>query len=658
MVVVVAGVRRAGADHDDRDRHQCDDHDDTADHVVGDHQGSCATHECEARSVTAPRLNHHCRRAWLSAGVRLARRLLCLLLLATPALAQEAPEPRDKEGNAAGYTVEIAAPDDLLKVLRQDLDLLRWRDYPSTTRDLLERLVIEAEQQLSETLATEGYFSPRITRTIEGDAPPWRVRIEIEPGAPTRVGEITLTVSGTIANDPARAEQRRKRILERWPLPEGARFRQQDWDLAKRRALEEVAGDRFAAARVQSSRATIDPQTRRAHLVLDIDSGPGFRFGAVEVRGLARYAESTVRNLAPFKPGDAYDEDALLLFQRRLVATGYFSAVQVEIDDDPTRAAEAPVRVSLIEANSRRIDAGLGYSTDTLYRGQLGYTSNDFRGMGWRWRSEARVESRAARASSTITLPARDDGWVHAYALRFNQSDTSGLEQRDGNVTFTRTALDERRQPQWSLSAHLQQQQPEGAPSDTVHAVFAAFRYTRRATDDLIAPSRGTMLSAQIGVAPPGLSSQGFLRGVGQAAAWVPLGRSNTVVLRAEGGAVVTRGDGGVPESFLFRTGGDTTIRGYAFESIGVARGAAVVGGRVFGLASAEAQHWLGERFGVAVFYDVGNAAARLSEMKPLAQGAGVGARVRTPLGPVRVDLAWGERTRQVRLHLSLGVNF
>ena len=44
--------------------------------------------------------------------------------------------------------------------------------------------------------------------------------------------------------------------------------------------------------------------------------------------------------------------------------------------------------------------------------------------------------------------------------------------------------------------------------------------------------------------------------------------------------------------------------------------------------------------------------------MKPLAQGAGFGARLRTPLGPVRIDLAYGERTREVRLHLSLGVIF
>ncbi|MEI6321356.1 MAG: BamA/TamA family outer membrane protein, partial [Pseudomonadota bacterium] len=111
-------------------------------------------------------------------------------------------------------------------------------------------------------------------------------------------------------------------------------------------------------------------------------------------------------------------------------------------------------------------------------------------------------------------------------------------------------------------------------------------------------------------------------------------------------------------ERFMFRTGGDTSIRGYAFESIGVTRGAATVGGRLYALASIEAVHWVTDTWGVAAFYDAGNAADRVSDMKPLAQGAGVGARLRTPLGPLRIDLAYGERIRAFRLHLSLGVIF
>ncbi|MFO0524405.1 MAG: autotransporter assembly complex protein TamA [bacterium] len=568
--------------------------------------------------------------------------------------AQDAPVP----AAADAYRVDIDAPFALASVLRQDLDLLRWRTYEGMNRDLLERLAAEAQVQLTQTLATEGYFSPVIVRTIPGDTRPWTVRFEVDPGPPTRVSEVRIQLLGSVIADPARVLRQRERILALWPLPQGARFRQLDWDLGKRLAVESLAADRFAGASLKRSQATIDPETQQATLELELDSGPAFRFGEIQVRGLSRYPASFVRNLATFSAGDPFDEDDLQLFQRRLTATGYFSAVQVAMDDDPANAAAAPVRVSVVEANSRRIEAGLGYSTDTLYRAQLGYTDNDFLDRGWRWRSDARAESRSARATSSIALPARADGWQHAWLLQFNQSDISGLFQREGSMTFNRTAIDERRQPQWSIGAHLQQQQPEGSPSDTVHAVFGAYRYTRRATDDLLSPNRGTVWSVQAGMAPPGLSTRTFARGVAQVAHWIPLGRTATVLLRVEGGAIASSRTDGIPESFLFRTGGDTSIRGYAYQSIGVNKGAAVTGGRMYALASVEATRWVNERWGIAAFYDVGNAADTVADLRDVVQGAGFGARVRTPLGPVRVDIAYGDRSKDVRLHLSLGVNF
>lgn len=570
------------------------------------------------------------------------------------ARAQDAPVPSTSDA----YRVEIEVPFALGSVLRQDLDLLRWRSYEGMNRDLLERLVDEARQQLTGTLATEGYFSPVIEHSILGSERPWTIRFEVDPGPATRVTEVRIDIVGSIIADPARVARQRERILARWPLPEGARFRQTDWDIGKRLAIEALANDRFAGASLKRSQATIDPLTGSAVLEIELDSGPPFRFGEIQVRGLSRLPASTVRNLATFSTGDLFDAEDLLLFQRRLAATGYFSAVQVEMDDDPANAAAAPVRVSVIEANTRRIEAGVGYSTDTLFRTQLGYTDNDFLDRGWRWRSDARVETRSARASSSIALPARADGWQHAYLLQFNQSDISGLFQREGSVTFNRTAIDERHQPQWSLGAHVQQQEPDGNPSETVHALFGAYRYTRRATDDLLSPTRGTMWSAQAGVAPPGVSTRSFARGVAHVAHWIPVGRNVTVLLRAEGGTIASSRTDGIPESFLFRTGGDTSIRGYAFQSIGVNTGAAVTGGRMYAIGSIEATRWINERWGIAAFYDVGNAVDRVSDLRDPAQGAGFGARVRTPLGPVRVDIAYGERTNEFRLHLSLGVNF
>jgi translocation and assembly module TamA len=677
-VVIVMPVRRPGTEQDDREHDNGNDRYRDTYRVVSEHAEGPQESTGMARSVPAGAAPCHLARGAgpvLGKGVmhRLIQAIAIAMAVVSGVLltvlpagltreahAQDAPDVPDTpaSGAAETYRVEIDAPLTLGRLLREDLDLLRWRTYAGMNRDLLERLVAEGQAQLTEALATEGYFSPTILRTITGDARPWTVRFEIDPGPPTRVADVQVEIVGSISADPARMHLQRERILARWPLPAGTRFRQADWDLGKRQATEVLARDRFAGARITRSQATIDPDRLEARLEVELDSGPPFRFGEIQIRGLSRYPESLVRNLATFSAGDPFEDADLLQFQRRLTATGHFSAVQVEMDDDPANAAAAPVRVSVIEGNSRRIEVGVGYSTDTLYRAQFGYTDNDFLERGWRWRSDARVESRSARATSSITAPAGSDGWQYAHLLQFNQSDISGLFQREGSFTVNRTAVDERHQPQWSLGAHVQQQQPEGSPSETVHALFGAYRYTRRATDDLLSPMRGTMWSVQVGAAPPGVSTRTFARGVAQVAHWIPFGRNLTLMVRAEAGAIASTETDGIPESFLFRVGGDTSIRGYPYQSIGVTKGAAVTGGRLYALGSVEATRWVDERWGVALFYDAGNAVDRVTDMGPVAQGAGLGLRVRTPLGPVRVDIAYGELSKQVRLHLSLGVYF
>ena len=106
-----------------------------------------------------------------------------------------------------------------------------------------------------------------------------------------------------------------------------------------------------------------------------------------------------------------------------------------------------------------------------------------------------------------------------------------------------------------------------------------------------------------------------------------------------------------------FRTGGDTTVRGYQYQSLGVRVGDGVVGGRYYVVASAEIIRWINETWGVAGFIDAGDAADEIGDLD-IAVGYGIGARLRTPIGPFRLDLAYGERTGKIRLHFSVGVAF
>ena len=107
----------------------------------------------------------------------------------------------------------------------------------------------------------------------------------------------------------------------------------------------------------------------------------------------------------------------------------------------------------------------------------------------------------------------------------------------------------------------------------------------------------------------------------------------------------------------MFRTGGSATVRGYAYQSLGVEQGTAVTGGRVMTTASAEYVHWLDMTWGVATFVDAGDAADSWKSLR-MYESMGIGGRYRTPAGPIALDLAYGRQTKKLRLDFSIAIAF
>ena len=113
----------------------------------------------------------------------------------------------------------------------------------------------------------------------------------------------------------------------------------------------------------------------------------------------------------------------------------------------------------------------------------------------------------------------------------------------------------------------------------------------------------------------------------------------------------------GIPQDFLFRSGGAQSVRGYAYQSLGVSEGEATVGGRYLGTMSAEYVRWFDAQWGGAVFVDAGDAADSREDFD-LRTGYGLGARWRSPAGPLAIDLAWGHSERALRLHFGVAIAF
>ena len=589
---------------------------------------------------------------------------LCLLVVA---LGGAAP------ALAANYELAIEAPEQLVEPLRSRTLLGRWIDEPGFESGQLPLFVERARDEAAAIVRAAGYFSARVAVTLE-DAPAAglpRVRIAVDAGARTTVNRFDLGIDG-----PPAAQAMRESLLDRWPLPEGSFFLSTDWEQGKRLLVDVLQQRGFVRARVVASRAEVDPALTAAALTLRIDSGPRLAFGPTTIRGLQRYDRSIVEALQPWAPaldaraggGDPYSFDELLTFQARLRASGYFNSVDVlpdlaAVEADPARTA-VPVLVEVTERKTQRAMFGIGYSSDEGARGLLGYEHRNLLGRGWQLESGVLWQSVRRRAFASVRTPQKASGHYYQTGVRVERFDVQG-ELTDKQTVFvgqgkhaddTETFL--------SLQYQIEQRElPLAIETDRRRALTLGYAWNRRRLDSSVDPRSGYSISAQVSGAARGVGSdRSFARLYTRVMRFWPIPRESSLgdgllVGLVEVGYVLADSRQDIPSENLFRTGGTQSIRGYSYLSLGVPEAGAIVGGRALALASLEYQHPITPDWYGAAFVDVGNAVDRWADYRAL-WGYGAGVRWRSPIGPVSLDLAYGEAVRQWRLHLSVGYAF
>ena len=571
------------------------------------------------------------------------------LLLATGAARGE---------QALDYRIDLDAPPALSKLLETHLDLYRWRDSERLDDVQLHRLVRQAPQQIRSLLSTEGYYSAKVVASLERFEGSWRVTLAVDPGEPVRVNQVDLQVTGPFEDASAENNTRLDKIRADWSLRPGAVFRHDDWESAKRNALKSLLLDRYPAASIPDSRATVDPEAHSADLHVVLDSGPPFAFGELEIRGLSRYPRSIVDRLNPIEPGEPYAQAKLLTLQTRLQDSPYFASAAVSVDTDPAQAGRVPVKVEVTELQSRKLGFGIGYSTDTGTRGQVDYLDYDFLDQAWRLGANLKLDQKRQSLGGELQFPLAEKGYRDSIAMLLERTDIAGEVTHKLAVGPKRTFQRGRNEISYGIRYLTETQEVAGVRKTRQATLSPSYSWTIRETDHALYPTRGYLLNIQAdGAARALLSDQNFLRLHGRGVYFVPLAKRDQLILRGELGMVAAPSRAGIPSDYLFRTGGDQSVRGYAYQSLGVNEGNAVVGGRYIAVASAEYVHWVAPKWGGALFVDGGHAADSSKDLKPV-YGYGAGVRWKSPIGPVGFDLAYGQQSEEVRIHFSVGFNF
>jgi translocation and assembly module TamA len=620
-----------------------------------------------------------------------------LQILPTPAATPVAADERSTGPASAGasqtasatgvtYRLEIGAPEALARLLRTHLDLARFQQATAAdaiTASELDRLVAASEAQARDLLRTEGYFTAVVTARREvpaaGDTTPPLVMLKVEPGPRARVGAWALRAQGSLEADREGQDPRATRIwnetVQAWPLVTGQDFTQAGWDDAKTALLARLRAIGYPQASISGSVARVDTATQQVRLFAVVDSGPLARLGLAEVQGLERYPANSVLNVVDHTPGDPYTEKRLLDLQERLSKVGLFDGVTVELDTDPMKALAAPVLITVREAPLQQATLGAGISANTGPRVSLEHTHR--RPFGWDWivRNKLQVgRDERSWEGSAISHPLRRQ-YRALVSGKVDWLDAGGAITSARQVRVGGSLDTERIERLFFLEA-LDDELRNAAGTQSATAVSANYHLVWRDLDNVVLPTFGETANMQAGlgyalsnsrqvdltrVGEPEANRTGpYARAYGRFTLYRPFARHWYFTGRLEVGQIFAADTVQLPETLRFRAGGDESVRGYAYRTLGPVTNGVIGSGRVIGTISAEVARPVLESLPSvwgAAFIDAGTAADRWSDYRPVV-GYGVGARWRSPVGPLRVDLAYGDALRRARLHVSVGIVF
>lgn len=588
------------------------------------------------------------------------------------ALAQipPAPAPAPNAASPVSFDIDLRAPDSVRPLLEQHMELRRYQQVRDLDDAELARLIVLAERDVRELVATLGYFDPKISIRRE-ERPGLRplVVVDVAPGAPTVVSAASVEFEGAIARDPdAAVADQREQIRSDWRLPPGHRFTQEAWDGAKTTALRQLVTHRYPAGKISYSLADIDAPGGWAKLDVRLNSGPLFRLGPMQVTGLRRYDPRLVPRIARLPEGSVYDEERIREAQLRLAGGGYFDSAFIFVDPEADPKS-APVQVNVREAPLHKWVLGLGLSTDSGPQASVEYDNNRVPGIGWRAMTKLQIERKSPFIQTEWTAIPDEDLWrwgVLARAERLNDGQfvTYGQRLRVGR-TRSEARIDRSVYAQFDRATVQALPGVTAVPADSGDgtAISGNYVWTGRYFDNNPFPSRGFGVGFELGggltlVGSKSPFQRSVLRGM-----WIHSLTQGRLQVRGEAGAVLASPHARVPATQMFRTGGDTTVRGYGLRDIGVALPGGLVGpGRYEAVGSVEWQRpirrgGLLTNFEHTLFVDAGAVSNRVLELRP-AFGIGTGVRWKSALGPLEVDLAYGVKARRFRLHFNIGVTF
>jgi translocation and assembly module TamA len=529
----------------------------------------------------------------------------------------------------------------------------------------IRRLYENAPEQAKSALEPYGYYDATITGDLKQVGKDWQVTLHVKPGEPVTITEVDLTLDKGASD--IQGIRRARRVLERM---KGKQLNHGNYDSARDDLSAQLTANGFLDAKLVTHRVEVSRANHQGVVKLAWEAGPRYRYGKVKFEG-SQFNQGFLDRYVPFKSGDYFSQGELLGLQQALNGADYFAVVNVLPNVDQAKNGVIDVTVQLAPAKRTIYTGGPFVGTDTGFGLRGGVEQRWVNRRGHKWKNELVVAQRLKTLSSLYSIPMPGDN---------QRSFNFGVNFRDANTTTSQSrtvelvANESRLWHGWvrTIGTHAlagtftvgkRGNEPDNTPGierGSSTEVFGEVSLSRKKADDTNFVRRGWSITIAARSTAGNLLSDASFSQLTADAKWIhAFGKRSRdrLILRGTAGSTWTNDFSALPPQLRFFAGGDRSVRGYGYQSIGPRNSYdRVIGGQNLLVGSTEFEHYFTRDWGMAAFVDAGNAFSG-TDYRPVI-GAGLGVRWRSPVGMIRVDLGTpirNSREHGIQLHLVIG---
>lgn len=593
---------------------------------------------------------------------RLGVVVLTTLVMSTASPAAE-NDKKEAEDSPIKITIQ-GAEASLSDNLRAYLPSLRNLKCESPA-ERIERYIDAAQPKLTKGAEAMGYFTAKFEMTSSRQANCWSFNIVVESGPTVTVAKSNIRITGAGAK-----LEDFMQIASNPPYVKDEVLVTQKYEDFKTSLTRTASRLGYFDAEFIEREIQVNIDTRQAVVNLHFETGKRYQFGQVDVEQDV-LASKYLKRYLRVEAGKDYDSDELLRQQRLLENSGYYSDVQISSNYQNVENNRVPVEIKALRNKRYAYTGKLAYASDD------GFTIEG--GMNARW-----VNSKGHKLDTALLYT--QSGYLKAgfkYIVplwepehEYAGMDVSWIKSKDSIDFFgipLATYLDQRKlefnynrrtEGDWQQTAFISFFEEkfrlvidgDSIPDNTQLTLLGARVSKTKATDPLY-PEKGWRFSGELkGSHKSVLSDDTLMQARVDAKYLHTLESKAKLIARGAVGATWVEQDSIMPQSLGFTTGGQDSVRGFDSNALGeLDEYGEVVGAKNLIVTSLEYEHPVTEKLSAAVFADAGSAFNDWGDYK-VNVGAGLGVRYKSPLGPVRLDLAVPkDDTKDFHFYFSLG---